>query len=184
MTNAMTDVNGILKIDQIPLGAGRIGLCHCPGRRGLDGAGRLWSRDLDADVGAIRHWGADLLVTLIEEKEFALYGVQDLQDSARRVGLDWIHWPVEDMGTAEGEAGRRMAEALPELAARISNGAHVSVHCAAGLGRTGTLVAQVLVAAGMSPDAAIRRVRAARPGAIETQAQEEAVRAFAETVPA
>ena len=45
------------------------------------------------------------------------------------------------------------------------------VHCAAGLGRTGMLAAMLLTELGVSPTDAIRRVRAARPGAIETEAQ-------------
>ena len=51
----------------------------------------------------------------------------------------------------------------------------MAVHCAAGLGRTGTLAAQLLVLQGVAPDEAILRVRQARPGTIETPAQEQAV---------
>jgi len=47
------------------------------------------------------------------------------------------------------------------------------VHCRAGLGRTGALVAATLTALGASPVQAIAAVRAARgPRAIETPAQE------------
>lgn len=172
----MTDVNGLLRIDRIPLGAGRIGMTHCPGRRGTDGAGRTWARDLDADLAALRVWGAGLLVTLIEPGEFEIYGVADLPDAVGRAGLDWRHWPVGDMKTAHGAARDAIEAALPDLVAQVENGATIAIHCAAGLGRTGTFAAQMLVASGMSPDAAIRRVRAARPGTIETAAQEQAVR--------
>lgn len=180
----MTDVNGLLRIDQIPLGVGRIGMTHCPGRCGTDGAGRRWARDLDADLARIRGFGAMLLVTLIEPEEFAVYGVHDFPAAVRRAGFDWRHWPIGDMKTADGASRAAIEAALPELAAHVENGATIAVHCAAGLGRTGTFAAQLLVASGMSPDAAIRRVRAARPGTIETAAQEAAVHAFAERVPA
>lgn len=171
----MTDVNGLLRIDQIPLGAGRIGMTHCPGRCGTDGAGRIWARDLDADLAAVKNWGAGLLVTLIETDEFRTYGVDDLPNAVGRAGLDWRHWPVGDMKTAQGASREAMEAALPALVAQVENGGAVTIHCAAGLGRTGTFAAQLLVASGMSPEAAIRRVRAARPGTIETAAQEEAV---------
>jgi protein-tyrosine phosphatase len=45
------------------------------------------------------------------------------------------------------------------------------VHCAAGLGRTGTFAAALLRSLGIAPDAAIALVRATRPGAIETPEQ-------------
>ena len=47
------------------------------------------------------------------------------------------------------------------------------LHCAAGLGRTGTLAARLLIASGCAAAGAIATVRQARPGAIESDAQEE-----------
>src|SRR5438067_2758280 len=40
----------------------------------------------------------------------------------------------------------------------------VAVHCGAGLGRTGTLLACYLVKQGLQPEQAIARIRAIRPG--------------------
>jgi protein-tyrosine phosphatase len=59
-------------------------------------------------------------------------------------------------------------------------GGAVVVTCMAGLGRSGTVAACSLVAAGISPDAAIAAVRTARgPRALETTAQEDFVATFA-----
>ncbi|HCA46062.1 MAG TPA: protein-tyrosine-phosphatase, partial [Armatimonadetes bacterium] len=51
-----------------------------------------------------------------------------------------------------------------------------SVHCMAGLGRTGTMIACYLVSQGMPAEEAIAEVRRARPGSIQTEQQEQAVR--------
>jgi len=49
-------------------------------------------------------------------------------------------------------------------------------HCAAGLGRTGTVVAKLLTDSfGLTADEAITQVRQARPGTIETAAQADFV---------
>jgi protein-tyrosine phosphatase len=56
----------------------------------------------------------------------------------------------------------------------------VAVACMGGVGRTGTVVACALVRRGLSPAAAIRRVRELRhPTAVETVEQERFVDAYA-----
>lgn len=45
------------------------------------------------------------------------------------------------------------------------------VHCAAGLGHTGTFAATLLRSFGMAPEAAITLIRSTRPGTIETPEQ-------------
>ena len=56
----------------------------------------------------------------------------------------------------------------------------MAVHCGAGLGRAGTLLAAYLVSQGCDAEEAMARVRRARPGSIETIEQEQAVREYAE----
>jgi ADP-ribosyl-[dinitrogen reductase] hydrolase len=59
--------------------------------------------------------------------------------------------------------------------ARLRDGFDVVAHCKGGLGRAGTIAAKLLVELGHSPDDAVRRVRAARPGSIETPSQRDYV---------
>ncbi|MEI6232990.1 MAG: dual specificity protein phosphatase 23 [Planctomycetota bacterium] len=56
------------------------------------------------------------------------------------------------------------------------------VHCGAGMGRTGTMLACALVTRGRSADAAIEQVRELRPHSIETAEQEECIEDYAEIV--
>jgi atypical dual specificity phosphatase len=93
-----------------------------------------------------------------------------------RYGLVELHLPVADFSPPSPEQIDRGVAAIADAVAR---GERVAVHCGAGLGRTGTLLACYLVRQGLDPAEAIARVRAARPGAIETAAQEAAVRAEA-----
>ncbi len=58
-------------------------------------------------------------------------------------------------------------------------GRAVVVHCLAGCGRTGTMLACYLVWQGMEPGGAISLVRERRPCSIETPEQEQAVFQFA-----
>lgn len=166
-----------LTIDTITLANGAmLGMSHCPGRSGVDGSGRQWARDLAQDLASIQAWGASTVLSLIETHEFSRLGVPGFAQTIGQTPLRWLHLPITDMQTP-GEATRTAWQVHSHtLTQALAQGERVLVHCAAGLGRTGMLVAKLLVLQGMPAEGAIAQVRAARPGTIETEAQAEWVR--------
>ena len=167
-----TSVTDPLWIASLSVGGGTLGLTLCPGKRGSSLSGAWWERDLEVDVAAIAAWGASALVTLIEEHEFALLGVERLPNAVRAAGIAWHHLPIEDVSVPDERFERPRPELWPRLSARFDAGERVVVHCRGGLGRAGTFAALVLIECGEAPEMAIKRVRAVRPGAIETAEQE------------
>jgi ADP-ribosyl-[dinitrogen reductase] hydrolase len=155
------------KIDSLTLpdSRARIGLCVCPGQ----------SASLSGDLLRLRDWGARGLVTLIEDHEFELLGITALPEEIEALGMRWWHLPIRDMGTPDADFEIRWQKAGRELRSLLSEGFSVALHCRGGKGRTGTIAARLLVELGSAPALAIERVRAVRPGSIETRAQEEFV---------
>ncbi len=161
-----------LHIDSLTVTIGGvIGLTHCPGRCGLDSTGRHWQRHLEQDLSAIEAWGADVVVTLIETAEFAKYGMVNFASAMRRRRFRWYHVPIADFATPDERTMIAWRQAEPDVRNILARGGHALFHCAAGLGRTGSVAAKLLVDMGMPAAEAIAFVRAHRPGAIETAEQ-------------
>ena len=148
-------------------GGGRIGLVHCPGAAAL---GLLAGDDtgaLDLDLTSFRQWGAEALVTLLEHHEMRMLGVEAIGERAGLMGLGWWHLPIVDGCAPGSEFEPAWLDAGRALHAILDGEGRVIVHCRAGLGRSGTVAARLLIERGMDADAAVRAVRRARPGAIE-----------------
>lgn len=159
-------------------GLGRIGMTFCPGKYDPHAMTGAWDRDLSLDTDAIRNWGAAAVVTLLEPAEFRLLRVEHLGEEIRRRGMQWFHVPIADGSIPSEDFERHWVGAGKTLRTLLENGRDVLVHCRGGLGRAGTVAARLLIELGMEPAIAIRRIRAVRPGAIETQEQEDYVMAI------
>jgi len=171
-----TSRNSPLRIAEVFCGAGRIGITLCPGKIDPHAMTGPTARDLDVDIAAIAAWGARAVVTLLDDDEIALLHVTALGETVARYGMEWFHLPVLDCSIPDAAFEARWEKVGPHLEGIVRGGGRVLVHCRGGLGRAGTIVARMLVELGASVDDAIARVRAARPGAIETPEQERYVR--------
>lgn len=149
----------------IPDSAARIGLCACPGQ----------SDELASDLLRLRAWGAAGLVTLLEVHELEILGLTTMAAELAAIGLRWWHLPIRDMSAPDAGFEARWKKTGRELHRLLDDGLSIAVHCRAGKGRTGTVASRLLVELGTHPAEAIARVRAVRPGSIETREQEEFV---------
>ena len=149
------------------------GLTNCPGRNDRSLRGKKWDRDLLADFKAIEDWNTDALISLNQAGEFTALGVPEFEKQARTQGFKWYHLPILDFGVPGPEFNTAWDLHSNDILKTVTNGGRLVIHCAFGLGRSGTLAAKILTTFGVSPEIAIKQVRNARPGAIESQIQEQ-----------
>lgn len=166
---ARTSITHPLRIDDLALGNGRLGITFCPGKKGESVFGQPWARDLDTDVAAICSWGAKHVVTLLESSEMDLLQVAALGRAMKAAGMAWHHLPIRDLEAPDDSSA--WAALSKQLHQAFDVGENVLVHCRGGLGRAGTIAALLLIERGDSAEEAAERVRAVRPGAIETSVQ-------------
>jgi atypical dual specificity phosphatase len=124
--------------------------------------------DSPQDLEWLRGQGIDLLISLTEDAPYSRW--------INEAGLLAMHVPITDMEAPTQEQLERCLQAI--LKANQHN-MGVAVHCGAGMGRTGVVLACYFVEKGLTAGNAVARVRRLRPGSIETEDQEHAVEEYA-----
>lgn len=177
MNKIFTSENSPLRIDTIALPGkrGQIGITFCPGKKDCGYSGIIWNRDLDADLDVIEGWGANAVVTLLEEFELEMLGIPALPSLLQDKGIEWHHLPIRDVDVPDRNFEEKWMVNGQRLKEILINEGKVLLHCRGGIGRTGTIAAKLLVEFGFKPSHAVALVRKTRPGTIETEAQEQYV---------
>ncbi len=122
---------------------------------------------LEENLRELRGLGIGAIVTVCEEPLDS--GPLD-ENEFRSLHLDVSDFKAPTIGQIES--------AMQFMGQSSREGKAVLVHCFAGMGRTGTLLACYLVSEGRSAGVAIDEVRRARPGSIEDPSQERVIHAW------
>jgi len=122
---------------------------------------------LQADLAFLKENGIRAIVSLTESP-------LDTQ-AVEAAGFAYLHVPVGDFRAPSIEQVDRFV-AFQET--HEKEGAAVVVHCGAGRGRTGTMLACALVKRGMGAEEALRKLREIRPHSVETPEQEDLVQRY------
>jgi len=130
-------------------------------------------------TAAMAHCGATTVVCLVEDYELADRYPDYLTWLRANVGINAVWFPIHDLHAPDLSATRPF---IAELIRRLDNGEHLLMHCAAGIGRTGTMATCVLMELGVSMPDALALVALHRPMAgPEVGTQRDLVVAWAAT---
>jgi len=127
--------------------------------------------DLRTSLEFFKDEGIEVIVSLTERPL--------TRSLVEEFGFEYHHLPVRDFSAPTLE---QMAEFVEIVGHAAKEQRSVAVHCFAGKGRTGTMLAAYLVSQGRAAEAAIDEVRRQRPGSIESPEQEAAVQSYEDSL--
>lgn len=146
---------------ELPLGGGVLAISPMPGRGGA----------YQADLRDLLAFGPALVLTMTTGAELASKGAETLPADLARNGIAWLHLPIADFGAPGAVTAALWPEASAKARGVLAKGGKVLVHCMGGCGRSGMAALRLMVETGEEPSAALTRLRAVRPCAVETPEQ-------------
>ena len=181
MSKTKTSHSHPIRVDFLPTDLpGRVGLTFAPGKHATSRGGMRWERDLHADLDRLRtDLGVDVLVCLLQEQELERLRIPRLVEAAQERGLEVLRLPIPDGGVLPD--ARPVEELIEAIETRVDGGLTIAIHCAGGLGRSGTIGGCFLVRQGMPAEEAIETLHEVRSRSCpETWEQEAFIRRFAQ----
>jgi atypical dual specificity phosphatase len=130
------------------------------------------SAAVDYDMGLLHTMGITDLITLTEK---------DLdQNALTRNKLSNLHLPIHDRQAPSMAQTYMLIRRMQVL---LDQGSVLSVHCRAGIGRTGTILAAWLIReGGLSATSAIERLRSIYRAYVQTEVQEQFLQDFEQDI--
>jgi atypical dual specificity phosphatase len=124
------------------------------------------------DLAALGRLGITTLITLEETDTVPA-------EALRAAGIAALHFPIPDMDAPTAPEAARWCR---EIAGQLERGEVVAVHCRAGQGRTGTILACQAIWAGATAIEALDLVRGINPRWVSSDVQVRFLSTFADAV--
>ena len=124
--------------------------------------------EIEEALGALRTLGVTLLTSLTQRRVDT--------DALRRYGIDWIRHPIRDM---QAPTVTHAWSICLDIREALERGEVVAVHCRAGCGRVGTVLAAFLIHEGTRALDALEYMRCIDPRLIEANEQVDFLIRFA-----
>lgn len=133
-----------------PLGQGFLAVMPMPGLM----------ESIEQSFDAIQKAKVSVVVSLQEAEEAKRFGLANESELCQRFGIEFRSFPIKDHSPPNDV--QAVAELSQWAYQTIINGAGLVFHCYAGIGRSATMAAAVLLQAGVSVDDAFVRISQAR----------------------
>lgn len=134
----------------------------CPGTKSVT---------LTSAVTQLKSAGAQAVVTLMYDSEMAKYGASHLPQECHSQGLKWFQFPISDDDAPNQDFYSSFHEGISQLLSILENKGTIAVHCKGGSGRTGLVIALIMVELGYDKTEITQKVQTIRPKALSHPSQ-------------
>ena len=126
---------------------------------------------LEESIKQLKENGTSMLITLMFDKEMISNDLISLPEVCHNHQLSWFQLPIID-----DEAPSKVFESQWEkhklvILNELNNKGVVAIHCKGGTGRTGTVIALLLLALGWPVDKIVNEVQRVKPQALKIRKQ-------------
>ncbi|WP_424938937.1 protein-tyrosine phosphatase family protein [Aliiroseovarius sp. S253] len=151
----------LFPIASLSSGNGTLGISPMPGRSG----------DYREDLETLIQWSPDMVLTMTTGREMDSFGATHLGRDLTQANIIWHHLPIQDFGAPSAKIIAEWSDLSGTAHQILARGGKVLAHCKGGCGRSGMMLLRILCETKEDPTTALERLRAARPCAVETDAQ-------------
>jgi protein-tyrosine phosphatase len=126
---------------------------------------------LEHELRRIAQSGIDTVISLLEPDEAELLGLGEERETAERVGLEFLSYPIPDGHVPSNVTQFRSF--IREVAARLAEFEHIGVHCRGSIGRATITAACSLIHLGWDARDALEAIAEARGFAVPDTLEQE-----------
>ena len=134
----------------------------CPGTKGAD---------LSASVDTLQAAGASLIISAMHDEELIKNHAQTLPKECQAREMQWRQLPIIDDRAPEQAFEQVWSQYKDHLVELLKQGQSIAVHCKGGSGRTGLIIALLLIELGWSAQQVVESVQKVRPNALKNDYQ-------------
>jgi protein-tyrosine phosphatase len=134
----------------------------CPGTKSVS---------LEDSILQLKRQQTSMLITLMADEEMMANNALSIPDVCQKHQIAWLQLPIVDDEAPASAFEQQWLKHKRAILNEIDNQGVVAVHCKGGTGRTGTVIAMILLQLGWSATKIITEVQAIKPKALRIDVQ-------------